>query len=534
MYKTIPFDAKTTARYPGLVSVPALASCFAGCDDYQTRRIAFGLEGAPDVTVCWIEGLVSGERVSDDILRPLTETSRSQAGDSRAAIAQILRGAVYRYAVTVRTALAEAADDLTHGCCLLLFEESGAALSFEVRSENTRAVAQPTLEKSLKGAKDSFVEALRINTALVRQRLCSPQLKLRERSLGRRSHTRVALLYMDELASPALLAALERRLDRLDVDAVLATGVLEESIVDAPLSPFPQLLHTERPDRLAMYLLDGRVGMLIDGLPVALVLPVSFADFMKVTGDASVHYTAATALTLLRWAALLLSLLSPALYVAVAAFHPEMIPTRLLLSIIEAEQRVPFSAALEVLGMLFAFGLLQEAGLRLPNPVGDTVSIIGALIVGQAAVEAKVVSPIAIIVVAASGIACYALPSQDLGFAVRLTRLGLFLGAVFAGLYGVGLVSCLLLLHLSDLNSFGRAYAAPLSSGGAERWKRRAEALWSSLRARRNPAEVVRNSAANDGHCRMSRYPYPRPRPWGPWGKTWSSPGTPWSRSCSK
>lgn len=463
MYKNFPFDTKA-ADYQGIVSPSALAACFAGCDDYQTRRVAFGLGPSACVTVCWIDGLVSGERVSEDILRPLTEAGRSggENGDA-AVIAQILRGAVYRYAVSVRTALAEAVDDLTQGCCVLLFEEVGAALSFEVRGEAVRAIAQPTLEKSLKGAKDSFTETLRTNTALVRQRLRSPQLKLRERSLGRRSHTRIAIFYMEEIAAPALVAALERRLDRLDVDAVLATGTLEEFIVDAPLSPFPQLLHTERPDRFAMYLLDGRVGLLIDGLPIALVLPVTFAEFMKVTGDASVHYTAATALTLLRWTALLLSLLTPGLYVAVARFHPEMIPTRLLLSIIEAEQRVPFSAALEVLGMLFAFGLLQEAGLRLPNPVGDTVSIIGALIVGQAAVEARLVSPISIIVVAISGISSYALPSQDLASAIRLCRLGLLLAGIAAGLYGVGLGCCLLLLHLSDLESFGLNYTAPLS-----------------------------------------------------------------------
>jgi hypothetical protein len=177
------------------------------------------------------------------------------------------------------------------------------------------------------------------------------------------------------------------------------------------------------------------------------------------------HFLVSSSLTLLRWLALAVGALLPALYTAVAMYHQEMIPTRLLLSIIEAEQDLPFSTALEVLGMLAAFSLLQEAGLRMPNPIGDTVSIIGALIVGQAAVEAKVVSPIAIIVVAASGIACYALPSQDLGFAVRLARLALFLGAVFAGLYGVGLVSCLILLHLADLDSFGTDYTGPSSPG---------------------------------------------------------------------
>ena len=212
-------------------------------------------------------------------------------------------------------------------------------------------------------------------------------------------------------------------MDRLDVDSLLALGSLEEYIVDAPRSPFPQLLHTERPDRFAMYLLQGRIGLLVDGLPVGLVLPVTLAEFMKVTDDAGTHFLVSSALSLLRWTALALAALLPAFYAAVAMYHQEMIPTRLLLSIIEAERDVPFSTALELLGMLGAFGLVQEAGLRLPSPIGDTVSIIGALIVGQAAVEASLVSPIAIIVVAFSAIACYALPSQDLAAAVRLARL---------------------------------------------------------------------------------------------------------------
>ena len=464
MYKNAVSTGRSGARLSGPVTLSALSALFGNCADFESRRVDFGLDPLLSVTACWIDGLVSGERVTEDILRPLTQAGRSgEAAADFGMMEQILRGSVYRCSVRARAQLGETVEDLTHGCCVLLFEQAQAALSFEVRGEASRAIGQPTLEKSLKGAKDSFVETLRTNTALVRQRLCTPQLKLTERSLGQRSHTRVSLFYMEGLVPPGLLDTLNRRLDRLDAAAVLASGILEESIVDAPLSPFPQLLHTERPDRFAQYLLEGRVGLLVDGIPVGLVLPVSFADFMRVTCDAGVHYTAATILSLLRWAALLLSLLAPALYVAVAVFHPEMIPPRLLLSIIESEQRVSFSASLEVLGMLFAFGLLQEAGLRLPNPVGDTVSIIGALIVGQAAVEARLVSPISIIVVAFSGIGCYALPSQDLASALRLWRLGLLLAAAAAGLYGVGLGVCLLLLHLTELESFGFNYTAPVS-----------------------------------------------------------------------
>jgi hypothetical protein len=448
------------------INAAALRDCFSGCGDYTERQILFGLDSGLALPVCWLDGMVSGSAVSLEILRPLTELLRAaRVSDPGAALERIEAGQVYRCGVQRREILAEAAEDLCRGCCLVLFEALGCALSFEIRSEARRAVSQPDLEKSLKGGKDSFTETLRVNSALVRQRLATPRLKLTESVVGQESRTKVAILYLEGAADPKVLQELARRLDALKLPALLSLGPLEEGLVDAPWSPYPQLLHTERPDRFAMHLMDGRIGLLVDGLPIGLVLPVSLAEFMKVTGDSSMHYLVSTMLTMLRWLALGIGALLPAFYTAVALYHQEMIPTRLLLSIIEAEQDLPFSTSLEVLGMLGAFSLLQEAGLRMPNPIGDTVSIIGALIVGQAAVEAKVVSPIAIIVVAVSGIACYTLPSQDLGFAVRLTRLTLLLGAILAGLYGVGLCCCLTLLHLAEMDSFGNSYSAPLSSG---------------------------------------------------------------------
>ena len=458
--------AQRLPEFPCLLSAAALETVFSSCADFQHRSISLGGEPGAAVAVCWLDGLVSGKQVAEDIIRPLTDVLRlPDARSSRQSLSLILAGAVYSSSARQRETVDEAVQDLTHGCCVLVFDSLCRAVSFEVRSETGRAVSEPTLEKSLKGARDSFVEVLRLNTALVRRRLCTPALKVVESRVGRKSHTTAAILFLEGVADPHTVEELARRLDALDVDAVLATGILEEKLTDAPLSPLPQLLHTERPDRLARYLAEGRVGLLIDGLPIALVLPVTLAEFMKVSGDASSNYLVASALTVLRYGALLLSLLLPALYVAVALYHQEMLPTRLLLSVIEAKRDVPFSTALEVLGMLISFELLQEAGLHLPNPIGDTVSIIGALIVGQSAVEARVVSPIAIIVVAFAGIAGYTLPSQDLGAAVRLGRLALVLAAIAGGLFGVGAALCLGLLHLAGIDSFGRSYTAPLSDG---------------------------------------------------------------------
>ena len=453
-------------EYRGPISLFALQTIFSSCADFETRTLAFGLEAQVTVHACWLDGLVSARDSAEEVLRPLTDRLRAGgAEDEGAVISRILAGGVYRGAVHRRSGMDLLTDDLCHGHMALIFDGSAVALSFELRSAEVRPVGEPTLEKSLKGGRDAFTETLRTNTALVRRRVASPRLKLAESTLGRRSNTRVAVFFVEGLVSPDTLRELAQRLERLDEDAMLALGSLEEYIVDAPRSPFPQLLHTERPDRFAMYLLQGRVGLLVDGLPVGLVLPVTLAEFMKVTDDAGMHHLVSSALSLLRWAALALAALLPAFYAAVAMYHQEMIPTRLLLSIIEAERNVPFSTALELLGMLGAFGLVQEAGLRLPSPIGDTVSIIGALIVGQAAVEASLVSPIAIIVVAFSAIACYALPSQDLAAAVRLARLVLLIGAILGGLYGLTLLLCLLLWHLAGIDSFGVNYTAPLSDG---------------------------------------------------------------------
>ncbi len=448
------------------LNISSLKQLFEGCGDFESRKINIGLSGKMFIHVCWLDGLVNGGDIADNIIKPLTSVFRALdiTGEDKC-MDLILNGSVYSYSVKKRTTTEETVLDLTQGHCALIFDNSQTAICFEVRSSIARSISEPTLEKSLKGARDSFIEVLRVNTALVRRRICSPRLKLTESTIGRKSHTRVAVMFVEGVANPKLVEETARRLDALDIDSLLSTGYLEESIVDRPLSPFPQLVHTERPDRFAMYLMEGRVGLLIDGLPVGLVLPVNFAEFMKVTTDSNMHFLVTTCLTLLRYLALMLSFFLPALYVAVAMYHQEMIPTRLLLAIIEAKQNVPFSTALEVLSMIIAFSLLQEAGLRLPNPIGDTVSIIGALIVGQSAVEAQVVSPIAIIVVAVSGIACYTLPSQDMGSAVRLMQLAFLIAAILGGLFGIGCAACLMLLLLASMDSFGINYTAPLSDG---------------------------------------------------------------------
>ena len=455
-----------SGRFP--LCADALRQVFAGCDDFVIRPIWPGGEREPGVSACWLDGIVSSEAVSRDVLQPLTDARRlSPDGDPKSWLAELERGAVWACTAVRCGDMETLLPLLLGGSCAVVFDRLGAAVAFETRSSDVRAVGQPTVEKSVKGGKDAFVESLRTNTALVRRRLRSSALKLVQTAVGRKSRTAVAVMYLDGVAAPETVAELRRRLDAIDVDGLTAAGNLEPFLIDRPNSPFPQLIHTERPDKFASELLSGRVGLLADGLPMGFLLPATLPHFMKVAEDKAQHFAVASALTLLRWLSMLISMLFPAVLVAVGMYHQEMIPTRLLLSMIASKQEVPFSVAFEVLAMLVAFELLMEAGIRLPDPVGDTVSIIGALIVGQSAVEARIVSPIAVIVVATSAICGFTQPSRDLGAALRLVRFAMVFLSTFFGLFGIAAGLSLLVWYLCTLESFGVPYLAPLSEGGA-------------------------------------------------------------------
>ncbi len=434
---------------------------FTECGDFVSRRVLVGGKKL-SVFVCWLDGTVNTVAVSDLLLRPLTENTRfAQSANLEDVFLLASSGMIYANSVRPVTTMDDLVASLCYGHCALVFD--GKAILYELRSTLHRSVQEPTVEKSVKGSKDSFVEPIRVNTGLVRSRLQTPKLKMTQTVLGRKSRTKAAVMWIDSVAAPDLPAEMLRRLDTYDVDGAVLPDLVESCLADAPRSPFPQLIHTERPDKFAAALLDGRVGLIVDGLPLGFLAPASLPEFMRTNEDLAQHFIVASAIRVVRWLAFFLTLLLPAFYVAVAMYHAEMIPVELLLSVIDSKQYVPFSTAAEILGMLIAFELLQEAGLHLPDPVGQTVSIIGALIVGQSAVEAKVISPIAIIVVALAGITGFTLPSQDLGTVLRLGRFLLVLAAMVAGMFGIVVGVALILWHLCSLESFGRPYMAALA-----------------------------------------------------------------------
>ena len=311
--------------------------------------------------------MVKMERVSDYVLRPLAQDEAlARCGTPRQAMEEMMGGALYNLSAAERTTLDEAAFDLVAGWCLMFFPGESAVLSLFVGTEEKRSISSPSNETVLKGSRDAFVESLRTNTSIVRRHLKTPELRIREQVVGRQSVTSVDILYIEGLTNPHLVEQVAAQLADIDIDAVLATGNIEEYIVPAARTAFPLVQYTERSDRFCAGLAEGRVGILIDGLPLGYLAPGVLGDFLQAPQDKSESWLLASALTLLRYLCMLGTLLLPALYVAMVTFHQEMIPTRLALSIIAAKQDVPFRSVFEVIVLLLAFEILQEAT---PAPV---------------------------------------------------------------------------------------------------------------------------------------------------------------------
>ena len=433
-----------------------LAAQFENAADFETRKV---LCGGQLLTVLFLDGLTSGGDIAEQVVRPLaqmTDESREEVLFTRA-----LQGGVWCASGKEPESTQQAAELLVNGFCVILFPKSGKALGCEVKTGEKRSPSPPETENTVKGAKDAFTETLRTNTSLVRRHLRTPGLRLTETVVGKRTLTKVTVCWIDRLTDPELPRRMQERLSSIDIDGALSPAAIEEYVTGSRRTAFPLLEYTERTDHFCQGLLDGQVGLLADGLPLGYLAPVGLGRLMRSPEDRATDFFSASMLRLLRYAALGVSLLLPALYAAMAMFHQQMLPTKLLLSIIESKQNVPFSTLLEVLGLLCAFELLQQAGLHLPQAVGTAVSIIGGLVVGTAAVDAKLVSPAALIVTASSGICGFTLPNRELSDAVRLWRFVLTVLAGLWGLFGVTVGLLLLLTELAGLESLGRSYLSP-------------------------------------------------------------------------
>lgn len=352
------------------------------------------------------------------------------------------------------------------GNLILLVDGFEKVLKIGSKGYPARSVAEAESEKVLRGSNEGFSESVKINTALIRKRIRSTGMKVEELFIGERSDTVVSLLYMEELAYPQVLKILKERLGKYEIDGVLDSGVLEQLTEEEWMSPFPQFQTTERPDLAAMEILNGRVVVLSDNSPVALILPTTMNNLMSVSEDRYNRFEIASFQRMLRYSAMLLALLLSGVYLAVIGFHTRILPTNLLLSFAEARRGVPFPSLVEILLMEVAFELIREAGLRMPGPLSGTIGIVGGLIIGDAAVSANLVSPMAVVVVAVSALSSFAIPNEEFSAAFRLVKYGfVFLGGLL-GMFGIVMGCYLFLGHLSRLTSFQIPYLMPFTGKG--------------------------------------------------------------------
>jgi len=404
-------------------------------------------------------------------------------------------------------------EELSRGSTALLFDGVPKAIMVETQGWETRAVDEPDAEKSIRATREGFVENIKTNLSLIRRRIRSPNLWVENLQLGSLSRTEVAFTYIKGLAGEEMLEEVHSRLERIDIDAVQESGQIEEYIKDNPLSIFPMVLRTERPDRAVGALLEGRVVIFTNHTPFALIIPGDFNIFLQAPDDYNEIWPIGSFIRLMRLLAFLSSMFLPGIYVAVLTFHQELLPTSLLLSIQATREGVPFPVVAEVVIMDTVFEVLREAGLRLPTAIGPAISIVGALILGEAAIRAGIVSPGVVIIVAFTAVSSFSIPAFNLAIAGRILRFVFtFLGA-FLGMFGVQVGFLMLLVHMVSLRSFGHPMFAPF---GPFIWQDMKDNI---IRVLQPVVEKRPKLLGSREPVRQHRGQYPRPRQNDPEGK---------------
>jgi spore germination protein KA len=407
-------------------------------------------------SVMFIDGLVDNNMVSDTILRSLVEVCVEKGLQGKQLVEHIEKQVLVANEVEIASSHKQMAQACLKGDTVVFVDGAESGLIINTKGGERRSITEPTGEAVVRGPREGFTENLRVNVALIRRKIKNGNLKVEQMTIGKKTQTVVSIIYLNQVVKPQLVEQLKKRLQNLNVESVLESGYIEQYIEDHPLSPFSTINYTEKPDIAAAKILEGRVAIIVDGTPFVLTVPMLFIESFQASEDYYVRPFYASFIRIFRYFAFLISIFGPAIYVALANFHQELIPTTLLLRIITAKEGTPFPIFIETLFMVMAFEFLREAGIRLPRSVGQAVSIVGALIMGEAAVSAGIVGAPIVIVVAFTAVCSFIMPQQN--NSSTIWRLIMLAAAAFAGLFGVMMGLLAMLYHLASLESFGVPY----------------------------------------------------------------------------
>lgn len=432
---------------------------FSDCADIKKRRIKVGAHLKRECYIAYVEVAINSTQWKESTIGKLLTTLRTLPEEE---LISYISGNTWDISdSTPFDTIEDAAQGMLTGDVIFFLEGYDKALKIPDEGYPGRGVYEVESEKVIRGSNEGFCESIKLNTALIRKRLRSPHVKVRESFAGKRTHTNVDLVYLKDLIHPEVLEEIEKQLQEFEIDGALDSGIIEQLTETKKYSPFPQFQTTQRPDRAAMAILEGRIVLLSDNSPVALILPATYNSFIQTSDDYYSRWEIASFTRVLRYVASFLAMTFPGLYLAMTNFHTQILPTDLLLSLAASRQGVPFPAVIEVILMELAFELLREAGVRLPGANGNTIGIVGGLIIGQAAVDANIVSPIVVIVVALTALCSFAVPNEEFATAFRILKFGFILVCGYLGFFGFLIGIMTVLIHLSHLESFGIPYLAP-------------------------------------------------------------------------
>lgn len=436
---------------------------FGTSHDLIYRQIRLG---AYQTLIIYIEGLSEPRYIIEAIHKDSGLFENMESEQPESCLQFMYERTITQGKVEFVHTYAELEAQLLCGNAIVYIEGATTALYVGATALKQRAVQEATSQSVVRGPREGFTESLQENTALVRRRIQNAKLRNEYRKLGEQTNTSVSVMYVEGIADEEVLAELRSRLDKLKLDSVLESNYIEEMIQDKTYSPFPTVYNSERPDVVASALLEGRIAILVEGTPFVLIVPALFAQFFQSSEDYYQRGDFASLVRLLRYVCFLISLLTPSFYIAITTFHQEMIPTNLLVSLIGQREGIPFPAFIEAMIMEVTFEILREAGIRLPKSIGQSVSIVGTLVIGQAAVEAGLVSAAMVIVVSITAISNFALPAFNIGISVRMLRFIIMGISASFGLYGIIIAMIMIAMHLCSLQSLGVPYMktmAPMS-----------------------------------------------------------------------